>query len=96
MILHLQGLTDETKGIVMVDSKGNEWVWVEVPKTTVFTTATSDTDYENIKTDLISYVTDYRSSWTDQWYDFLGTTYDGTNQYSQVRYIMGSSSFTEV
>ena len=84
---------DATKGIVIKDSKNNEWVWVEVPKTTVFTTATSDSDYDNIKTDLITYATDYRQgsasqscSWTDEWYDGCGvedsTTY--TTMYNKM------------
>ena len=87
--------TDAAKGIVMVDSKGNEWVWVEVPKTTVFITAQNSTDYDNIKTDLKNYATDYRRyGYIDEWYDYCGTTYDGTNQYSQVNYITSSSNFT--
>ena len=65
---------DANKGIVIKDSKGNEWVWVEVPKT-VFTTATKSDEYDKIKTDLITYATDYREGsegqgldWTDEWY----------------------------
>ena len=65
--------TNETTGIVMVDSNQNEWVWVEVPST-VFTKATSSTDYENIKADLIVYAKDYRDSWTDEWYAMDGET----------------------
>ena len=66
--------TNEDTGIVMIDSNDNEWVWVEVPAT-VFTSATSSTDYDNIKADLISYASDYREGakgqgryWTDEWY----------------------------
>ena len=72
--------TDEVTGIVMRDSNGNEWTWVEVPKT-VFETATSSTDYDNIKADLISYARDYREgkkgqglNWTDEWYAMDGST----------------------
>mgnify|MGYP004654764135 CR=1 FL=1 len=70
--------TDEDTGIVMIDSNGNEWVWVEVPAT-VFTTAKNSTDYDNIKADLIAYASDYREgrkeqgyNWTDEWYDGCG------------------------
>ena len=64
--------TNETTGIVMIDSNQNEWVWVEVPAT-VFTSATSSTDYDNIKADLIAYASDYRSSsYTDTWYNGCG------------------------
>ena len=67
--------TNETTGIVMIDSNQNEWVWVEVPAT-AFVTATSSTDYTNIKADLITYASDYRQgesksrgkNWTDEWY----------------------------
>ena len=70
--------TNETTGIVMIDSKQNEWVWIEVPST-VFTTATSSTDYDNIKADLIAYASDYRSSWTDEWYNGCGLTQEEYN-----------------
>ena len=65
--------TNETTGIVMTDSNQNEWVWVEVPAT-VFTSATNSTDYDNIKADLISYASDYRGSYTDEWYAMDGST----------------------
>ena len=65
--------TNENTGIVMIDSNDNEWVWVEVPSS-VFANAKNSTDYENIKTDLITYAKDYRSTWTDEWYAMDGST----------------------
>ena len=65
--------TNSDTGIVMIDSNQNEWVWVEVPAT-VFTRATSSTDYDNIKADLIAYASDYRKSYTDEWYAEDGKT----------------------
>jgi type II secretory pathway pseudopilin PulG len=60
------------EGLVVKDSNDNEWVWIEVPST-VFTTATGDTDYDNIKADLIEYAKDYReSSYEDEWYEGCG------------------------
>ena len=77
---HIDSTTNENTGIVMIDSNDNEWVWVEVPAT-VFTSATSSTDYDNIKTNLISYASDYREgakgqgcNWTDEWYAIDGGT----------------------
>ena len=70
---HIDSTTNENTGIVMIDSNGNEWVWVEVPAT-VFTSAKNSTDYDNIKTDLITYAKDYRSSYTDEWYAKDGST----------------------
>ena len=76
----IDSTTNENTGIVMTDSNQNEWVWIEVPAT-VFTTAKSSTDYENIKTDLIAYASDYREgskgqgkNWTDEWYAMEGST----------------------
>ena len=76
---------DPSKGIVIKDSKNNEWVWIEVPKTTVFTSAQSSTDYDNIKANLIAYATDYRKgsasqsyNWTDEWYSGCGIADSGT------------------
>ena len=93
---------DPSKGIVIKDSKNNEWVWIEVPKTTVFKTATASDQYDNIEADLIAYAGVYRQgsasqslSLTDEWYDYLGTTYDGTNEYSQVKDITNSYYFND-
>ena len=73
---------DASKGIVIKDKNNNEWVWIEVPKTTVFadltigTTGTlTDQNYADIKNKLIEYATTYREgklgqgcNWTDEWY----------------------------
>ena len=73
---------DANKGIVIKDKNNNEWVWIEVPKTTVFTGLTIDTtntltdqNYTDIKNKLITYATTYREgkagqgfNWTDEWY----------------------------
>ena len=67
---------DANKGIVIKDSKDNEWTWVEVPKT-IFT-ATESKQYDTIKADLINYVTtptNYRDSkYEDEWYALDGST----------------------
>jgi len=59
-------------GIVIKDINNNEWVWVEVPKS-IFT-ATSDKDYQIIENDMIAYVSDYRTSYTDTWISGFGIT----------------------
>ena len=69
----IDSTTNENTGIVMTDSNQNEWVWIEVPPT-VFTSATNSTDYDNIKADLISYASDYRGSYIDEWYAMDGNT----------------------
>ena len=79
---------DANKGIVIKDKNNNEWVWIEVPKTTVFAELTIDTtgtltdqNYTDIKNKLIAYATTYRKgsatqncSWTDEWYAKDGST----------------------
>ena len=74
---------DANKGVVIKDQNENEWVWVEVPKTTVFADLTIDTaqelteqNYNDIRDELIEYVgvyrngsaTQNRSDWKDEWY----------------------------
>ena len=81
---------DASKGIVIKDKNNNEWVWIEVPKTTVFadltigTTGTlTDQNYADIKNKLIEYAKTYRGgssgqgyNWTDEWYNGCGMTSD--------------------
>ena len=73
---------DASKGIVIKDKNNNEWVWIEVPKDTVFSELTIDTtgeltdqNYEDIKNKMISYAQTYREgakkqgcNWIDEWY----------------------------
>lgn len=68
------------KGLVVKDSNDNEWVWIVVPES-IFITTENDTDYDNIKSDLIEYAKDYREGksgqgryWTDEWYAIDGDT----------------------
>ena len=72
---------DANKGIVIKDINNNEWVWVEVPKTTVFaglaintTKELTEQNYTDIKNKLIDYVAIYRDLWTDEWYAEDGST----------------------
>ena len=71
---------DANNGIVIKDKNNNEWVWVEVLKTTVFSGLTIDTtkelteaNYTDIKSKLIAYAATYREGkagqglkWTDE------------------------------
>ena len=79
---------DANKGIVIKDKNNNEWVWIEVPKTTVFadltidiTNTLTDQNYTDIKNKLIAYAGVYRKgdvtqshNWTDEWYAKDGST----------------------
>ena len=79
---------DANKGIVIKDKNENEWVWVEVPKTTVFSGLNIDVNgtftsqnYIDIANKMITYAGVYRKgsvnqecNWTDEWYDGCGLT----------------------
>ena len=64
-------------GLVIQDTKGNEYVWVVVPRTTAVYATTglgkttfTDADYTNIETDLKNYTSIYRNgtNYSDTWY----------------------------
>ena len=68
--------TSLANGYTIQDSTGNQYVWVEVPKTSeVYPTAGlnitgfSNDEYAKIETDLHTYTKDYRKSgWEDEYY----------------------------
>ena len=79
--------TSLDNGLVIADKKGNEYVWVEVPRNAevVYKTAGlnitefSATELASIKTDLVNYAKDYRKSgWDDTWYSGCGIADSGT------------------
>ena len=97
---------DGNKGITIKDKNNNEWVWVEVPKTTVFSGLTIDTtqklteqDYNNIRDKLIEYAKEYRKgsatqtrdNWIDEWYNGCGLTSD---EYTKIYQNMLKSVYT--
>lgn len=68
---------DVNEGIVVKDSKQNEWVWIEVPRATeVYPTAGleittfTDEEYTKIENDLKTYTNDYRkgTNYKDEWF----------------------------
>lgn len=78
-------------GLTIKDKNGNEWVWIEVPKA-ITENATTDSD---IEAKLEEYTNLDRSGYKDEWYDYLGTVYDGEHEYSEVKYISDQTSYTE-
>ena len=74
----IEGEDSIDEGLVITDGYGNEYVWVEVPKTIeVYPTAGlgitnfTDDEYEKIENDLHTYTNVYRNetSYRDIWYD---------------------------
>ena len=100
---------DANKGIVIKDNNDNEWVWVEVPKTTAFSELNIDTtstltaqNYADITKKMITYAGVYReggseqsATWTDEWYDGCGLTQqEYTNAYqSMLKYVYNYGGF---
>ena len=75
--------TSLSNGYTIQDSTGNQYVWVEVPKTSeVYPTAGlnitgfSNDEYAKIETDLHTYTNDYRdgTSYKDEYYSGVGLT----------------------
>ena len=72
---------DLDKGVVVKDSNNNEWTWIVVPKS-IYTTATSETDYINIEKDMQTYTAKYKigkEGYADVWYDGSGNTVENTS-----------------
>ncbi len=64
-------------GLVIIDSNGNEWVWIEVPKSITAKCNTRD----EILSELYNYAVDYKLSYnTDEWYDGCGLTEEEYNE----------------
>ena len=86
----VEGEDSVDAGLVITDGKGNEFVWVEVPKTnTVYSTAGTnitnftDEEYTKIETDLKTYTSEYKadgysdtnSNFTTQYRNMLKSVY---------------------
>ena len=88
------------KGLTIQDSTGNQYVWVEVPKTKeVYPTAGleitefTESEYTAIETDLHTYTNDYRvSGWEDKYYSDA-TTGLTSEQYTQLKQKMLKSVY---
>ena len=87
-------------GLTIQDSTGNQYVWVEVPKTKeVYPTAGleitefTEDEYTAIETDLHTYTNDYRKSgWEDKYYSDA-TTGLTSEQYTQLKQKMLKSVY---
>ena len=88
------------KGLTIQDSQGNQYVWVEVPKTKeVYPTAGleitefTESEYTAIETDLHTYTNDYRESrYKDEYYSDAATGLT-SEQYTQLKQKMLKSVY---
>ena len=70
-VSQVEGENTLENGLVIIDTNGNEWVWVEIPKEIT----TGATGSEEIFEALNNYAIDYRLDYnTDVWYDGCGLT----------------------
>ena len=86
--------TDLDTGLVIQDNLGNQYVWVEVPRTTTVyqnaglsITAFTDTEYTSIETDLHTYTSVYRNgtTFTDTWYSEAQHGFASANDYNALK-----------
>ena len=91
---------DLSKGVVIKDSNGNYWTWIEVPKTIYENTAynggtapTSSTDYAKIESTMQKYAEDYRGSYTDEWYSEAQHGFVSADKYNEHKKAMLKSVY---
>ena len=91
---------DLSKGVVIKDSNGNYWTWIEVPKTIYENTAynggtapTSSTDYAKIESTMQKYAEDYRGSYTDEWYSEAQHGFASADKYNEHKKAMLKSVY---
>ena len=72
----------------------DRYIWIEVPKN-IYTTATSETDYENIEKDMQTYTAKYKEGYegyTDTWYSGCGISSE--EEYNNLKNQMLSSVYS--
>ena len=91
---------DLSKGVVIKDSNGNYWTWIEVPKTIYENTAynggtapTSSTDYAKIESTMQKYAEAYRGSYTDEWYSEAQHGFASADKYNEHKKAMLKSVY---
>ena len=92
---------DLNKGIVIKDANGNEWTWIEVPKSIYANTAynggtapTSSTDYEKIESTMQKYAEAYREAgFTDEWYSEAQHGFASAEEYNNHKNTMLKSVY---
>ena len=91
---------DLNKGVVIKDSNGNEWTWIEVPKSIYVnatynggTAPTSSTDYTKIESTMQKYAEAYRGSYTDEWYSEAQHGFASADKYNEHKKAMLKSVY---
>ena len=93
---------DLNKGVVIKDSNGNYWTWIEVPKSiyanTVYnggTAPTSSTDYAKIESTMQKYAEAYRAGdyYKDEWYSEAQHGFASAEEYNKHKNTMLKSVY---
>ncbi len=91
---------DLNKGVVIKDSNGNEWTWIEVPKSIYANaeynggTATANSeDYAKIESTMQKYAEAYRGSGTDEWYSEAQHGFASKDEYNNHKKAMLKSVY---
>ena len=91
---------DLNKGVVIKDSNGNYWTWIEVPKSIYANTAynggtapTSSTDYAKIESTMQKYAEAYIESYTDEWYSEAQHGFASAEEYNNHKNTMLKSVY---
>ena len=73
-VSQVEGENTLENGLVIIDANGNEWVWIEIPKSEMPEGLTFDNnaDYTTLETALQTYAADYRGGYVDEWYEGCG------------------------
>ena len=99
-VSQVEGENTLKDGLVIIDKNGNEWVWIEVPKsiydneeyyTNGATKPTNSEDYGNIEKILQAYTSTYRKTgYEDDWYEGCGL---GLKEYTTLKQYMLKSIY---
>ena len=101
-VSQVEGENTLEDGLVIIDKNGNEWVWIEVPKsiyeneeyyTNGATNPTSSEDYTNIEKIMQNYATKYRGSYTDEWYSKAQHGFASAGEYNNHKNAMLKSVY---
>ena len=101
-VSQVEGENTLEDGLVIIDKNGNEWVWIEVPKsiyeneeyyTNGATNPTSSEDYTNIEKIMQNYATKYRGSYTDEWYSKAQHGFASADEYNNHKNAMLKSVY---
>ena len=87
-VSQVEGENTLENGLVIIDASGNEWVWIEVPKSEMpeGLTFAEEADYTTLEVALQTYVSDYRQgNCRDIWYSEEQHGFLNKNEYEELK-----------